>query len=91
MPIHEGKQPQLGSLNSPTQLVSIVLNTLLCKQKTEVAEELTRREEIESHAKNYVYVKTKTKGGRRDMIGYQFILKKSSIKDTVSMSSIYMA
>ena len=33
-----------GSSNSPTQLVFIVLNTLSCKQKIDVARELMRRE-----------------------------------------------
>ena len=50
--------PTQGSPNPPTQLISIALNTLLCKQKAEVARELMRREEknkeIRSHTKSHV-------------------------------------
>jgi len=47
-PILFGQQDKMssikGSPNPPTQLVSIALNMLPCKQKAEVAGELMRRE-----------------------------------------------
>ena len=88
-----------GSSNPPTQLVSIVLNTLPCKQKVDVARELMRREwkRWRNHARNYVSTKTKTKEarieGRKEKKRYDWIaifFKKPSIENVVSMSSLYM-
>ena len=97
---HPGYLVTKGSPNPPTQLVSIALNMVPHKQKAELTGELMRREknmkkpdlmqESLRENQNKRRGDWREKRERRKMIGQQFILKKPSIGDVVSISSVYM-